>query len=694
MRQTETSECGLACLAIAAERFGSRIELSTLRQKYQISSRGMTLREVRDIAADMAMVGRAVSCEIEELVNLKLPAILHWGFNHFVVLERVKGDRVRIQDPSIGRIDMSLAEVSHKFTGAALELTPSPEFIKRKDPSPLSLKSWFLVGPAMRGPLGHILVLSLLLQTFVLATPFYIQLAIDQAALKGDTSILTVLAIGFGLLCIFNSVAGLLRGIVTTKLTALLNWDMTVRLFRHMIRLPLPWYQRRKLADILSRFDAILPVRDLLSGALVAVFVDGLLAIGTLIMMFVLSPLLATFVLGGFVIFVAIRLAGMPLSLRFGMESITARIAESGKRIESVRAIQTLKVMGAENERESDWANKFANTIRCDQNNALAALSFSSIQGLVDGLIKIILVYIGAAAIMDGRMSVGLFYAFLTYQAQFTGKAGALFDQIVHWRMTDMYSYRLADIVLSKKEDGIDSPTCGQPEIIGDLEFRNLAFSYSPNDPMIFSGVSFKIEAGEFVAIVGPSGAGKSTLLKVLCGLYPATQGEVLVDARPLSWWGPKTIRRSLGVVLQDDELLAGTIAENVAFFDDNIDMERIWSCLLQAAVADDVMRMPLRAETLVGDMGNSLSGGQKQRLLLARALYRRPRILVLDEATSHVDVHREGEINAALQAASVTRIIVAHRQETIDAADRVIRLENGRIVSDRKTKKVAMVAV
>jgi ATP-binding cassette subfamily B protein RaxB len=376
------------------------------------------------------------------------------------------------------------------------------------------------------------------------------------------------------------------------------------------------------------------------------------------------------------------------------MESITARIAESGKRIESVRAIQTLKVMGAENERESDWANKFASTIRCDQNNALAALSFSSIQGLVDGLIKVILVYIGAAAVMDGRMSVGLFYAFLTYQTQFTGKAGALFDQIVHWRMTDMYSYRLADIVLSKKEDGIDSPACGQAAIIGDLEFRNLAFSYGPQEPMIFSGVSFKIEAGEFVAIVGPSGAGKSTLLKVLCGLYPATQGDVLVDARPLSWWGPRTIRRSLGVVLQDDELLAGTIAENIAFFDDNIDMERIWSCLRQAAVADDVMRMPLRAQTLVGDMGNSLSGGQKQRLLLARAMYRRPRILVLDEATSHLDVHREGEINAALQGANITRIIVAHRQETIDAADRVIRLENGRIVSDRKTKKVAIVAV
>jgi ATP-binding cassette subfamily B protein RaxB len=683
MRQTETSECGLACLAIAAEKFGARIELSTLRQKYQMSTRGMTLREVKDIAADMGMVGRAVRCELEELADLKTPAILHWGFSHVVVLERVKGGTIRIQDPAVGRRDIGLNEASRQFTGVALELTPAADFVRRKEPSPLSLASWFRLIPEMVGPLTHILVLSLLLQTFVLASPFYIQLAIDQAALKGDTGILAILALGFGLLCIFNAAAALLRGIVTTKLTALLNWDMTVRLFRHLIRLPLPWYQRRRLADILSRFDAILPVRDLLSGALVAILVDGLLAIGTLVMMFIFAPVLAWVVLGGFALFVAIRLGALPLSIRLGMASITARIAENGKRIETVRAIQTIKVMGAESERESDWANKFARTISCDQNNALATLSFATIQGLVDGMVRIVLVYLGATAVMDGRMSVGLFYAFLTYQGQFTAKAGALFDQVINWRMTDMYSYRLADIVLSKKEEGIDAPAAGRPEIAGALEFKNLAFAYAPSEPMVFNNVSFRVNAGEFIAIVGPSGAGKSTLMKVLCGLYPASQGEVLLDGQPLSWWGPRAIRSALGVVMQDDELLAGTIAENVAFFDDQIDMERVWQSLGQAAFRDDVQKMPMRAETLIADMGSGLSGGQKQRLLLARAMYRNPRMLILDEATSHLDLQRESQINEALKALRITRIVVAHRQETIAAADRVIVLDKGRIVSD-----------
>ncbi|ATQ77480.1 ABC transporter ATP-binding protein [Massilia violaceinigra] len=692
MRQTETAECGLACLAIAASAFGANIELASLRQKYQISSRGMTLREIKEIAADMNMVGRAVRCEVDQLAELKCPALLHWELKHFVVLDKVKGMTFHIHDPARGRIKLYASEVSRKFSGAALELTEAKGFVKRKEPSPLSLKSWFRFIPEMYGPLIHIMILSLLLQCYILASPFYLQLAIDQAAHKGDKSILTVLAFGFGLLCVFNAGATLLRGIVVTRLTALLNWDMTVRLFRHMIRLPLPWYQRRRLADILSRFDSINEIRELLSGALVAVLVDGILAVATLILMFVLAPVLAWVVLGGFAIFVGLRFCALPLSIRFGMDALIANVEENGKRIESVRAIQTLKVMGAENEREGDWANKFSSTIKCNQNSALADLSFTTLQGMVEGAIRIVLIYLGVVAILDAKMSVGLFYAFLAYQTQFTFKAGALFDQVIRWRMTDMYSHRLADIVLTPKEEGIDAAVAGQPEIIGELEFRSLGFSYGPREPYVFAGVSFSVKCGEYVAIVGPSGAGKSTLLKVLCGLYPASQGEVLVDGRPLSWWGPKSVRRALGVVMQDDELLSGTIADNVAFFDEEVEMQRVWVCLRQAAMMDDVMNMPLRAETMIGDMGSSLSGGQKQRLLLARALYRRPKILVLDEATSHLDVAREGEINAALKALSITRIIVAHRQETIDSADRVIRLENGRVVSDRELKKSSLI--
>jgi ATP-binding cassette subfamily B protein RaxB len=273
----------------------------------------------------------------------------------------------------------------------------------------------------------------------------------------------------------------------------------------------------------------------------------------------------------------------------------------------------------------------------------------------------------------------------MSYQNQFTNRANALFEQIMHWRLTDMYSYRLADIVLTPKEPRIDEASVAQPQIAGALQFVDLAFTYAPQEAPILRDISFTIAPGEFVAIVGPSGAGKSTLLKVLCGLYPASAGQVRLDGRSLESWGPKAIRRALGVVMQDDELLAGTIAENVAFFDEQIDIQRVWTCLEQAAIAEDILKMPMRVETFIGEMGANLSGGQKQRLLLARALYRAPRILVLDEATSHLDLRRESEINAALQALTITRVIVAHRRETIAAADRVITIDHGTVVSDRR---------
>jgi ATP-binding cassette subfamily B protein RaxB len=681
--QSESSECGLACLAIVTAKLGAPVDLSELRRKHVISSRGVTLRELIEIAASMGLIGRAIRCELDELPQLKCPTILHWGLHHYVVLEGFKNGKAIIHDPNEGRSSIDMHKMSRFFTGVALEVSPAPEFQKRKERSPLSLWSWFRLTHEMYGSLTQILILSLLLQAYVLASPMYMQMAIDQAALKGDHHLLATLAVGYGLFALFNAGANTLRGIVTIKLTALLNWDMTLRLFRHMIRLPLPWFQRRKLADILSRFDSIGPVRDLISGGLVSTLVDGVLALVTLCMMFMFSPSLAAVVAIGFSLFVVIRLSSLPLSIRLGMNALMAHIAETGKRIETVRAIQTLKIMGAENARESDWANKFAASISREQTQNKANLAFSTLHDLVDSIIHVVLIYIGATAIIEGNMSVGLLFAFMSYQTQFSARAGALFEQIVHWKMTDIYSYRLADIVLSPKEAGLEDSNIGQPPAKGAVELSNVSFSYAPQEPLIFKSISLKIEPGEFVAIVGPSGAGKSTLLKVLCGLYPAVSGEVKFDGRRIESWGPKAIRRSLGVVMQDDELLSGTIAENVAFFDDQIDIEWVWSCLKLASLDEDVLKMPMRIETFIGDMGSTLSGGQKQRLLLARALYRRPQILVLDEATCHLDSVRESAINNALQALSITRIIVAHRQETIDAADRIIRIEDGVVAYD-----------
>jgi ATP-binding cassette subfamily B protein RaxB len=681
--QDELADCGLVCLAIAAKQLGSNVELSTLRRRYPTSARGLTLREVKEIATHMGMIGNAISCEIDELPQLKTPAILHWGFQHFVVLEKVGRRGATIYDPAVGRLTPSQRELSEKFTGVALELSAGQEFKRRRQPSELAMSSWFTFTRGSLAPLVQVLLLSIVLQVYVVASPFYIQMAVDEAALKGDVQLLSVLAWGFGLFCVFNAGATFLRGLLVTKLTTMLSWDMTSRLFRHMIRLPLPWFQRRRLADVLSRFDAIGPVRELISGALISSIVDGILAVVTVIMMALVSIPLCLMTVGALVVYVLTRLVALPLNLKLGAAAMMAKIDENGTRIESIRAIQTLKVMGAESERELQWSGKFAESLKRDQNVALSNLSFSTVQSLVDGLLKTVLIFMGIWAVIEGQFTIGGLYAFLSYQSQFSTKAAGLVDQFIKWRLTSIYSYRLADIVLTPKEKDIDVPPVGGDQIRGLVELRSLSFAYAPHEKPVFLNLSFNIQPGEFIAIIGPSGAGKSTLLKVICGLYPPSVGEVLLDGQSLSVWGPQAVRRNLGVVMQDDELLSGTIAENVAFFDEAIDMQLVWECLRKACLAEEIKAMPLRAETLIGDMGDALSGGQKQRLLLARALYRRPRLLILDEATSHVDLALETAINNTLKELNVTRIIVAHRKETIAAASRVIRLEHGRITFD-----------
>lgn len=637
------------------------------------------------IASAMQMTSRPLKCEIEEIGELRTPAILHWGLNHFVVLLKFNGKSMHIQDPARGNRRISLKEIEKNFSGVVLELARAPNFKRRKESSPLKLTSLFRFTPAVVAGLIQTLILSVLLQAYVVASPFYMQLAIDEAALKGDKGLLVALAVGFGLFGLFNVGAAALRGVALQKMSALIGWDMTGRLFHHMLRLPLPWFQRRRLADALSRFESIEPVRALFANGLVSSLIDGLLAIVTLIMMVVFAWKLALVAAAGLFVYILIRLVAIPATIQFAGDALVAGIAEQGKRIETLRAMQTIKVMGAETQREGDWSNRFAETIRTNQNNAFAQIGFSSIQGVSDTISNVAIIYLGAGAVIDNTMTVGVLFAFMAYKGQFLSRAQGLFETFVNWRMLDLHSDRIADIALTPVEPGIDDVGTGLLEMRGGVELVNLAFRYSPQEPLLFQKVNIRIAPGEFIAIVGPSGSGKSTLVKVLCGLYPATAGEVRIDGLSLGAWGPRTVRRNLGVVLQDDELIAGSIAENVAFFAEDIDMNWVWVCLGMASIDEEIRAMPMRAETFVGDMGSSLSGGQKQRVLLARALYRRPKILILDEATSHLDVGRERLINEAIMAQTVTRIVVAHRPETIASADRVLILHNGQLVEAQK---------
>jgi ATP-binding cassette subfamily B protein RaxB len=675
--QAETTECGLICLAYISSKFGAHVDVSELRQKYTLSIGGLNLSQLSEIAGAMDMLARAVKCEIEELADLKVPAILHWGLNHFVVLERVRSKHIDIYDPTKGRVKVPLAMVDKRFTGIALELNQAPQFRRRREKAPLSIWAWIRLTPELYGGLGQILILSVILQAYVLISPFYLQLAIDQGALKGDVDLLTTLAVGFGLFGLFNVGATLLRNLATQYLSAAMGWDMSLRLFRHLVRLPLEWFQRRKLADTISRFDSINPIRDLVSGALISSLIDGALAITTLCMMFLFSWQLAVLVLVGVGVGIALRVALLPIALRLSGENLAAQIAENGKRIETIRASQTIKIMSAEVRQETQWSNRYSELTR----KTVAKGNFTSWQSsfsqVLDVIVTTIVIYVAARMVIAHGMTVGIVYAFLSYKSQFSTAASNVASQVIQWRLCDVYSFRLADIVLNPKEAGIDQVDTTDIKINGEIEIRNLSFKYGVFEPYIFRDINLKIPAGEFVAIVGPSGAGKSTLLKAICGLYPAAEGEVRIDGRPLSFWGPALLRRNFGIVMQDDELLSGSIADNVAFFDEEIEMDRVWQALEAASLKEEIMALPMKAHTFVGDMGGTLSGGQKQRLLIARAIYKKPKIIFLDEATSHLDVKNEQIINGNLKAMNITLVVIAHRIETIRSADKVFDILN-----------------
>jgi ATP-binding cassette subfamily B protein RaxB len=684
---SRTGEEGMACLVMAAAKLGEQHDLRELRAQHPVSPRGITPRQLIAIAASINLSARLVRCTPETIGELATPAILQWEHGGFVLLERVlRGGGARIFDPARGRLRASAREVRERLVGEALELSLAGPVAPRKAPPRIGAWSLFRWNASIGSTIVQAIVISIFAQFYAAVSPMYLRIVLDDVVVAGSRDLLGVAALGFALLAIFNAGASVLRGIVLQNLNMLLNWDMGLRVFRHMLRLPLEWFQRRRLADILSRLQGVDQVRSALGGVLGAAF-DATLAVIMLAMLLLVSPLLAAIAVGGFALLVGIRLAAVPIGLELNSRAILTNVAEQGKRIETLRAIQSIKAMAGEPERESDWMSRFAEMLRAAQRNAVFNLAVGGGQGLVASLMMVAAIYFGASAVLDGRMSVGMLTAAIAYLTQFSQSASNLFQQVITWRMLDVQLDRLSDVVLEPTETNIDRPASEASDAIrGSISAEGLCFRYGPEEPLLFDNLDLTIEAGEHVAIVGPSGVGKSTLLKVLTGLYRATGGTVRIDGRPLDYWGPRAVRGLLGVVMQDDELLLGSIAENVAFFDEHIDIDRVWECLAAAGFESDVQQFPLTLDTMVGDMGSALSGGQKQRLLIARALYRRPRMLILDEATSHLDLASERTIVATLNSLRITRIVVAHRPDTIAAADRVLRLGGGNLVEERNT--------
>ena len=681
VRQTEIAECGLACITMIGNFHGMGVDIGSMRRRFVPSPRGADLRSLMQISDQLGLTPRAVRLPLEELPNLHLPALLHWDMNHFVVLEAVTKGRASIHDPAGRSIQMPLAEVSKHFTGVALELRPSDEFERGGRRERLRLPQLWRRMTGMKRALAQVLVLSVVLQAFVLASPYYMQVAIDGALPALDQDLLTVLALGFGLFTVVNAAAALLRSFVLMVAGTSLGFNLSSNIARRLFRLPIDWYERRHTGDILSRFQSIAPIQSMLTQGAVGSVVDGVMAILTLGLMFFYSVTLACISVAAFLLYSLVRFVSFAAEREAREASIVTRGKEQTMLIETLRAITTLRLFGSETLRHALWQTRLTDAVNADVRLARVGIWQTSANTLIFGLENIATIWLAVSFVIAGAgFSVGMVFAYMAYKLQFMQKGAALIDQGIAFKMLNLHLERLSDIALSPEDrtfaPGIERDT----ELRGEIELADLFYRYGPGDPFVLHGLNVIIKPGEHVAITGPSGGGKSTLVKVLLGLVEPESGDVIVDGLPLRKFGYRSFHRQISAVLQEDSLFGGSIADNIALFDAAIDMDRVSAAARTAAIHTDILAMPMQYSTLVGDMGSTLSGGQKQRVLLARALYRQPKLLIMDEGTAHLDAEHERAVNLAIAELGITRLIIAHRRETIEAAERVLVLEDGRL--------------
>lgn len=679
--QTEASECGLASVAMIANYWGHHIDLSSMRHRFSLSLKGSTLKSLMVIARGLGLQSRPLKLDLQHLAGLKRPCILHWDMNHFVVLKQVTRKHIVIHDPSVGPRQLSLSEVSKHFTGIALELTPGSDFQKIEEKQHFSLRALMGRIEGLWCSLSQLLLLGLALQVCILIAPFYLQWVVDEAIFAADFDLITVLGIGFFLLVLLQTLIGAVRSWMATVLTTHLNFQWQGNTFTHLLRLPLPWFEKRHLGDIISRFSSIQTIQKNLTTQFVEGLIDGLFAIATLGVMVLYNPRLATISLAAVMLYVLLRWSIVRALREANAEEIIHTAKQNTHFIESARGIQSIRLFDRQEERRIGWMNKLADQFNADLRIARLSISFQTANTLLFGSERVIVIWLAALAVMHQRFSVGMLFAFLSYQDQFSQRIVALIDKLFELCMLRLHGERIADIVLTVPEQACSTSEISVDSVEPCLEIRNLTFRYADGEPDILKHLNLIVPAGQCLAITGASGCGKTTLLKLILGLLEPTEGEILVGGIPLKHLGLSNYRRLLGTVMQDDPLFAGSIADNICFFDPQPHQDHIEHCAKLAAIHQEILKMPMAYHTLVGDISSGLSGGQKQRILLARALYKNPKLLVLDEATSHLDIQNERLVNEAIKTITMTRLLVAHRPETIAMAERIVVLQSGGII-------------
>lgn len=674
IRQSTVSECGLACVAMIATYHGRSEDLVSLRRRFEVSANGATLNSLIGVFESLGLAPRALRCELAEVRRLRTPCILHWGLNHFVVLRKAAGNSLFIHDPAQGRLRVSAREADRMFTGVALEVEALPPLRREAHVRRLRLGDLVDVNRDFVASLAAAMLFAVMSEALLLAAPFYLQIVIDQVLLRGDYLLLNALALGFAMLAAFQVLAGAMRQLTTQFLSQTTVFSLSSRVLRHLLHLPVSYFRSRRLGDVQQRLQSLGKIQAFVTEAAPALVLDAFFLVLVCFLMFAYEATLSLYVAGAAVLYAAWRALVFGVTFEQANRLVRAEAAAQTHLLESLRAAQSIKLFAGESDRARCWQERFARRVNAQIRLGNLRVADGMMRQTVFQGLHLCIVYLLATRVMDGGISIGMMSAFIAYMGMFVTRVSGVIDRWFEYRLLRVPLDRLADIVFSEGEEvGRAGPAA--PQLAGDVALRQVGFAYAGEQRAVIRDLSLRVGAGEFAVIRGPSGCGKSTLLRIIAGLEKPTSGAIHYDDRPAADWPVAVVRSQLGTVFPDDSLIAGSIGENIALFDPQPDRGRM-HCAAELAHVDAVIeRLPMAYESRIGDLGSALSTGQVQRILFARALYRRPRLLLLDEFTSGLDEDTERLVVASLARLRATRIVVSHSPLVMRAADRVIDL-------------------
>lgn len=675
--QTEEAECGLMCLAAASHLLGSGISAVDARQWFGASARGMSIADLCEKAGAIGLVSNAVACAPEELNAVDTPAILHWHGRHYCVLVGKRRRRYTIFDPSSGLRTLSLEELAEGFSGSVIQLARDPAApLQKSKAANLIVKLWMLSGDA-KGQIALLLALSFVIQLVSLALPLLSQVAINFGAVQGSVAAVTMVATTMLAVYGLSFVVEVWRGSINHAIATILSGSTSRQLFRHLLYLPVDWFERRRVADVVSRFESVEPLRHAVSSGLATLVVDGVLGLLVAVGLLAISPLLGGVVVLSVMVTAVVKALFAPIVAAQSASASNSKVHEQAKRWETFRSVSTLKLACAENAQDRTWGERMDRYLQHTEQAQRHTTYQQSVASLANNIGSVAVLYAGAILVVKGGLSIGGLFAFVMYRRYLADKVGNAVDQLSSLWSLRYHLDRVSEVFKTSREKRWnDQRDMGEYVTRGSISFRKVSFRHNANDPLVIRNIEVKLEPGETVFICGPSGSGKSTILRLVAGLISPSSGDILIDDVPMANMSPHQIRSAMAAVLQDDDLFAGSIFENITMFANSPDLGRAIQALEKAELWADIKQLPMGIHTPIGESGRLLSAGQRQRILIARVFYRNPMILLLDEATANIDPETEARIFERLKSHRGTKLVVSHSFHLSKLADRVFVLD------------------